>query len=753
MLSERMDEMNSKATHVLRVLRVLLGVVLTTALMTLAARAQQPSTSPQKDAAARTQSSTPKDGDEAGDYTVTSTVELGYRGLRVVGDLNKYQSDLNYKAGPRLFDSSLLMQSKPGTKGGLFDTLLVTSTGWGGDPQGQVRFTMEKSSLYKFDGNYRRFKYFRYVNNIANPNYVAPSLPSNPVTGWHGYNTRQEVGDFNLKLLPKNRRVSFNVGYSPTRYNGPAFTSWHYGGDDFVILSNNKSRAREFRVGADWKLGPVDFSLLQGFRRFHDDSALDNNYLNLGANPTTASSALLYSLNTTAPIKGTTNYTQFTGHTLLARKLDLTGRFIYSGSKTEVDWTESASAANFNTRITNIPGAINPPNLTPLAQWNFTGGADRPAVRGDFGATFIATEKLRISNTFTFDRFNTTGSDYYAGVFQQTRTNGTGAVTLRPTGTSYGLTKFRKMSDTVEGDYQFNERYSVHLGYRYGTTRVEEFGGGGNLGNNGAVPLAPSSALEENHTHAFLGGFRVRPVKTWTLFMNFERGVADGVLTRIGQYDYTNLRVRSRYAPTRKLSLNLGLITRDNSNPSSVEGVSLEDFGVSVKSRVFTSSADYAPNSRLSFGGGYNYNWVNSDAIIHYTSAVPPAAAPANGFYTGHALYYVRNNFFNFNTTVRPFRRVTFYAAYRVNRDAGQDGRVSNMPGGLFISSYPMSYQSPEGRLSFRLNRRLDANFGYSYYNYNESDFVQTGYNVPAQNYHAHVPYVSLRFYFGNGDR
>src|SRR5215207_1207589 len=104
MLSERMDEMNSKATHVLRVLRVLLGVVLTTALMTLAARAQQPSTSPQKDAAARTQSSTPKDGDEAGDYTVTSTVELGYRGLRVVGDLNKYQSDLNYKAGPRLFD-------------------------------------------------------------------------------------------------------------------------------------------------------------------------------------------------------------------------------------------------------------------------------------------------------------------------------------------------------------------------------------------------------------------------------------------------------------------------------------------------------------------------------------------------------------------------------------------------------------------------------------------------------------------------
>ena len=73
-------------------------------------------------------------GEDAGDYTVISSIEFGYRGLSVDGDLNKYQSDLNYKAGPRLFDSSFLMKSKDG-KGELFDTLLVTSTGWGADPQ------------------------------------------------------------------------------------------------------------------------------------------------------------------------------------------------------------------------------------------------------------------------------------------------------------------------------------------------------------------------------------------------------------------------------------------------------------------------------------------------------------------------------------------------------------------------------------------------------------------------------------------
>jgi hypothetical protein len=234
--------------------------------------------------------------------------------------------------------------------------------------------------------------------------------------------------------------------------------------------------------------------------------------------------------------------------------------------------------------------------------------------------------------------------------------------------------------------------------------------------------------------------------------MNVERGTADHVLTRVGQYDYTNFRLRSRYAPGRKLALNLSLVTRDNSNPSSVEGVSLEDFGVDVRSRVFASSVDYAPHARLSFSGGYNYHWVNSDAVVRYAFAVPPAST-SNGQYTGHALYFVRNHFFHFDTVAQPFRRVTFFASYRINRDGGQGDRLPNMPAGSFVSSYPMSYQSPEARLSLRLNRRLDANFGYQYYNYNESDFVQVGYNVRPQNYHAHLPYASLRFYFGHNER
>src|ERR1700752_1987583 len=144
---------------------------------------------------------------------VIGTIEFGYRGLSVDGDHNKYRSDLNYSAGPRLFDSSFIYRAKNG--GGLFDSVLVTSTGWGADPNGQVRFSVENPKWYRVDGSYRRFKYFRFLNTLANPNWIfSPpefSVPPNPVTGEHGIDARQRFGDFDLTILPKNERIRFNV--------------------------------------------------------------------------------------------------------------------------------------------------------------------------------------------------------------------------------------------------------------------------------------------------------------------------------------------------------------------------------------------------------------------------------------------------------------------------------------------------------------------------------------------------------------
>ena len=130
------------------------------------------------------------------------------------------------------------------------------------------------------------------------------------------------------------------------------------------------------------------------------------------------------------------------------------------------------------------------------------------------------------------------------------------------------ITKYRKYQDTIEGDYQFNKDYSIHFGYRYASRRDEQILTGFALNSNDPVAIPPEDEIETNHTNAFFAGFKARPVKNWTLYFDAEHGTADNVFTRIGNYDYTNVRVKSRYAPNRKVNFNLAVITKDNSNPS-----------------------------------------------------------------------------------------------------------------------------------------------------------------------------------------
>ena len=733
-------------TNVTNALRLWSGLALVLLLMAGRVAAQQPSPSPKSSDEAKTE----EPGDEAGDYIFISSVEFGFRGLRVVGDINKYQSDLNYKTGPRLFDSSFLIKSKNG-KGGVFDTLLVTSSGWGGDPSGNVRVSVEKPAWYRFDMNYRRFKYYRFVNSFANPNWVfSPttfSVPPKSLTGEHGTNTRMNLGDFDLTLFPTNERIRFTIGYSPESYGGLAFTSYHVGGNEFNLPLRARSRANDFRFGADGKIGPVDFSFLQGFRRFRDDSFIGVGvWPGINLNPT---AARLTSYNRCEPTRGSVNFTRFSLHTLIAKKLDITGRIVYSKSKSSSIFAENFTGFNWNPRITGWPPGPLPatPNILNLGQYNISSNTDRPNTLGDIGMTYLVTDKLRVSDTFRVEDFKINGRAVFSDFFSLTR--GAGA-TLRTDIIAFNnldankTTRYRKYQNTIEADYQFNPRYAVHFGYRYGSRRIEELFDGFLLSSNGSVTTPPArittARVERNHTNAFFGGLKARPVDNWTIYFDAEHGTADNVFTRIGNYNYTNFRARTRYAPNRTLSFNFAAIVKNNANPSEIAGVSIQDFGVDIKSRVFTSSVDWAPTSKVSFSAGYNYNWIDSDAVVDYffNSIRHP---------TGRSLNFVRNHFFFADTVAQLHPRVTLYAAYRINKDTGQGSRLADPTGtpGILIASYPMSYQSPEGRLAIKLNRWLDWNLGYQYYNYKESLLV----GPRPENYHAHQPYTSLRLYFG----
>jgi hypothetical protein len=211
----------------------LAGLIVTIALSAAGMSAQQ-TAQPASTPAAKSPSTTTNAAaaeDYVGNYNLVSSLEFGVRGRSVSGSDNKYRSDLNYGPGVRLFDSSFFLRSKEGS-GGPFDEFLVNSSGWGGDPHGYTRVSIEKSGAYRFDANVRRARYFNALRSLANP-------LSAPV-GQHTSNTRHNFSDFDFTGLPENRRLKFYLGYSRDTREGPGTTTARFSGDESRSIRTRK---------------------------------------------------------------------------------------------------------------------------------------------------------------------------------------------------------------------------------------------------------------------------------------------------------------------------------------------------------------------------------------------------------------------------------------------------------------------------------------------------------------------------------
>ena len=684
----------------------LMIIFLALAIATVKGQEPTPSPSPENRAAPSTQQPAESNHEIAG-YEVISSIKIGVRGLSINGSENKYRSDLNYRPGIRAFDSSFLLQAKDGNNG-LFDSLLVNTSGWGGDPNGYSRFNVAKSGVYSFDASVRRMKYFNNLVNFA--------------LGQHTQNTRHQFGDFDLRLLPDNERLRFNFGFSRDTRRGPGLTSTRFSGDEFGVDVNYETRSNDFRAGVDAKVLGFDLSFLQGARYFRDNTSIFETVTNPGNNVT--NNGRIDTLYRELPTRGTHFYSRFSVHRLIARKLDFTGRYIYQSGRSHFTFFEQVTGR----------ASANPGNLINPLTARASGEVRRPSSVGDIGLTLLATDKLRISNTFRYDNFRINGSDSINEVINEFTLAGA-RVPRTPTNFFFQrTTNYRRFMNTIEADYQFNTRLSVHAGYRFTDRHIELFV------LNALATTSQSSEIFDNKTHSAIFGFMARPVKAWTIYFDGEHGNADNVFTRLANNDFTNFRLRNRVKLNGQVHFNASLVTRNNTNASDVisgpavpAGTAPEALDVRIRTRNFSSSVDWTPSARVSLSSGYTRLQITSLAGI---------LLPISGRrQVGESHYFLRDNFFFFNVFAQPTSRLSFYAGYRINRDTGQGDRVppSNT---ILIDSYPMSFQSPEARMTLWLNRMVDWNVGYQYFNYRDRFF-------PVQSYRAHLPYTSLRIFFG----
>jgi hypothetical protein len=649
---------------------------------------------------------TPGDKQQVGPYTVNSSIELGVRGIVFDGNPERYRTDLNYTPGFRLLDSSLLMKA-PGNDGFLFDTLMVSTFGWADDPDKYLRVNAEKTGAYRFDANYRRVDYYSALSNIA--------------LGQHSSATEYRQGDFDLVILPQNEKVNFTLGYSLNRTSGPTLTTYDYARDEFPIFSPTRYESNEYRVGADARLWVFDLGFQQGWRFFKEDSTYSLPVPSVGNNTTNQSA--LNTFTRDLPTRGETPFTRFNVHSLLKR-VDFSGRFIYTSSDTDYTLSENLTGKDFSG------------NNVVLDTYTIKGNAKRPNALGDLGVTVFATDKLRISDTFRINSFRINGGQDFFEQLVRTRTTPAGVVplpTLTTINQSFRATKYRQAVNIIEIDYDFLPQLSAHLGHRYTDRRIELA-----AFNPAATEPFPGQFDREefdNRTNSYIFGFRAKPLKLWSIYFDLETGEADNVFTRVSNYDYTNFRVRSIFRPISGLSVNTSFVTRDNTNPAMIEGTPPREFGADINTRIFSASGDWTPNGKFSLSGGYTYTHVTSEAAIIFF---------ANGVRTeGLSRYFVNDNFVFLSSHIEFHPRARFYGAWRLHHDSGQGDRVSTS--NVLIGSYPQQSYSPEFRLAVKLHNAVDWIVGYQYFDFKEK-FINS------QFYQAHLPYTSLRFYFGRPD-
>ena len=114
------------------------------------------------------------------------------------------------------------------------------------------------------------------------------------------------------------------------------------------------------------------------------------------------------------PTRGTTPFTRLSLHTFVAKRLDFTGRYIYSSTKTEFSLFET------------ITGKDASGNNIKLDQFNVSGNAKKPNGMGDIGVTLFVTDHFRISDTFRVNNFRINGGDAAFEALSRTRTTATG---------------------------------------------------------------------------------------------------------------------------------------------------------------------------------------------------------------------------------------------------------------------------------------------------------------------------------------
>lgn len=636
-------------------------------------------------------------------YSVTNSFEVGYRFSDVGGNRDVYRSSVNYGNGMRLLEGELRLNSKDG-HGSLFDEFAFHTSGIGNDPYQSSNLKIEKNGLYRYG---MRFRIINYFNQL-------PSLWS----GEHGLNSERILQSHDLTLLP-GRRFQVFLGYDRNNHNGPGFSSdassnlADLSTDNFLRYETNLRQVNnQYRVGTNFTVAGVAFTFMQSLDNYKEDTEFSDASQLASLAPNVQA---VDAISRAEPFHGNTPVTSINVRSQNEGLLGFYGRYVYSSGSRNSKFSQtlmSSSAFQSVTRQTFV-----------------LGDADRSQGTGDFTLLLTPSSKFTLTNTTSINNARIDGSSS----FLETTLFTNERVTFEHLGT-------RHISNSTEVNYRPIRRVGFYGSYKHLRRRIRSESAFDFPGGSFGIPLEG----QDNEVNSGGGGVRLTPIAGMRISFDAEVGRADRPLTPISDRNFHNESARVQWRKN-GLLLSSYFKSKINANP-----VSLIDYSSTSRSWGF-SGAWSDSDARLTLDAGYSKIDLDTSAgIFNFFD-------PARDALPGRSVYTSNLHTLNFGVRVAAHEKLTLYLGYALTKDTADGSRSAQSPDSFiaaypnvqfepgetptFRNTFPLTYHTPQGRVSVRLRDGLEWNAGWQYYSYSERF---TG----LQNYRAHVGYTSLRLSF-----
>jgi hypothetical protein len=710
-----------------------------------------------QDAQSLQDANTPKGKIQDG-YLIHQTVDLGGRFLDSSGSGAMYDTLVNLQSGPRILSQTLDAHSLPGANHFLLDNLLVTNTGYGGDPNNVTTLRMSKGKLYTFQGLFRRDRQYSDYNLLDNP-LVPPGVTSNGYTfpqvlnSPHLFNTVRRMTDVGLTLLPLSK-VSFRAGYSQNISQGPSYSSQH-NGPEAIYLQN-------WRNSTDTWLGAVDWKPIRKTTLTYEETVThykgNTNWQLAGANPLLTGTNLQLS-NGTPVTLGFDNYTPptcgdgnppivssattpptanptcagYTGYSRYAptRVLLPTEEFRFQSST--IKNVEMNGRARYTGGNMNLPsyaetftGLDNMGNRV-VATTGFA-NAKRINVSVDYGILWRISEKVNLSEQVDFWDTREPATSNLSEVDQP------GTSMLLPPGApvppSLALdtirivptfTGFKTTTNLATLDWEPSDKISFSLGYRY---RARDITLRWNLN-----PLFPTDALGPGDSLPFPdytfqirenGGILSvawRPTQQWRINGSVEVSYAGAAYTQLSPRALQHYRIQTRYKPKSWATISGSF--NDLERRNNVSLISHLDHA-----RSFALATTLMPNEHYGVDLSYGYTDIFSRTTLCFADPAftgPGAgAAPADcGTNTnlGTGYYDAPTQYGSIGVTLAPVKKFRSGLGYRINDVSGTTEFLNPRE---VAGSLRSRYQTPYANLAWTIHPGWVWKGNWNRYRYKE---------------------------------